>query len=84
MRRHGGLWERLVSYPNLFRAVRRARRGKTGRPDVLAFEFHRERELCRLRRELQERTYTPCFRSTIRAVPLGVIQTRWLPSQNTS
>lgn len=55
----GDLWERLISYPNLFEAVRRARQRKSRRPDVLAFEFQRERELCRLRRELQDRTYVP-------------------------
>ena len=59
MKRHGGLWEELVSYPNLLRAAHKASRGKRGSANVLAFEFHREEQLCRLRRELLERTYTP-------------------------
>ena len=53
MKRVGDLWERLVSLPNLLRAARKARRGKRDRRDVAAFEYDVERELIRIRDELQ-------------------------------
>jgi retron-type reverse transcriptase len=59
MKRHGHLWDELTSFPNLLRASRRARRGKRRQPNVAAFEFHLERELCRLREELRDGSYTP-------------------------
>ena len=43
MKRVGNLWDGLVSFPNLLRAARKARKGKRSRPDVAAFEFDAER-----------------------------------------
>jgi len=43
MKRVGNLWDGLVSFPNLLRAARKARKGKRSRPDVAAFEFDVER-----------------------------------------
>ena len=57
MKRVGNLWEGLVSFPNLLRAARKARRNKRHRPDVQAFEFDAERELLRIRDELQSGTH---------------------------
>lgn len=57
MKRVGNLWDTLVSFPNLLRAARKARRGKRHRPDVAAFEFDAERELLRTRDELHAGTY---------------------------
>lgn len=57
MKRVGHLWERLVSFPNLLRAARKARKGKRDRRDVAAFEFSAERELLRIRTELQSGAY---------------------------
>ena len=57
MKRVGNLWERLVSFPNLLRAARKARKGKRDRPDVAAFEFDVEQELLRIRDELQTGSY---------------------------
>jgi retron-type reverse transcriptase len=59
MKRHGQLWDRLVSFPNLLLAARKARRGKRTQPNALRFEFNLERELCRLQDELRQRSYTP-------------------------
>lgn len=53
MTRVGNLWERLVSFPNLLRASRKARKGKRDRPDVATFEYDLERELLRIQHELQ-------------------------------
>ena len=57
MKRVGNLWERLVSFPNLLRASRKARKGKRDRRDVAAFEYDAERELHRIRDELQAGAY---------------------------
>ena len=43
MKRVGNLWDRLVSFPNLLGAARKARKGKRSRFDVQAFEFDAER-----------------------------------------
>lgn len=59
MKRYGGLWDRLVSWPNLLAAAANARRGKSSRPVVGRFEFRREWELLRLQRELEDGTYRP-------------------------
>jgi retron-type reverse transcriptase len=59
MKRHNGLWEELASFANLACAARQARRGKRLRPNVARFEFHLERELCRLQDELRSKTYRP-------------------------
>ena len=53
MKRVRKVWDRLVSFPNLLRAARKARKGKRDRRDVAAFEYDAERELHRIRAELQ-------------------------------
>ena len=42
MKRVGNLWDRLVSFPNLLMAARKAGKGKRSRFDVRAFEFEAE------------------------------------------
>ena len=70
MKRHGHLFEQLVSWPNLLRAVWQATRGKRHRENVLRFQFDYERELLRLEQELKGRTYRPGSYHTCRiAVP---------------
>lgn len=59
MKRHGGLWPRVIAFDNLLDAFRRARAGKRARPDVLAFEMNMESELLALQRELAHGSYTP-------------------------
>ncbi len=49
-----------MSFPNLLRAARKARRGKRDRPDVAAFEYDAERELLRIRDELLSGAYPFC------------------------
>jgi retron-type reverse transcriptase len=53
------LFDRLTGWPNLLLAARKARKGKRGRADALAFERQRERELLRLQEELRNRAYRP-------------------------
>jgi retron-type reverse transcriptase len=59
MKRHGNLWDRLVSFENLFEAAAKASRGKRLRAPVLRFHFDIEREVPRLRDELSSKTYRP-------------------------
>lgn len=59
MKRHGNLWEQLISFENLLLAATKACRGKRFRPDVAGFQFHLERELWRLHEELRDKTYRP-------------------------
>ena len=59
MKRVGRLFERAVSYENLYGAVHDAARGKRSRPDVAAFLLDLEREVPRLRRALIEASYRP-------------------------
>jgi RNA-directed DNA polymerase len=59
MKRLGGIWPKLVSFENLLRAYRKARRGKRGRPGVAEFGLDLERELIALQRELDRGEYKP-------------------------
>lgn len=59
MKRYGDLWDHMISFPSLFRAARKARRGKRLRPDVALFEYHLERNLWRLHEELRTLQYVP-------------------------
>ncbi len=68
MKRHGQLWERLLSYPNLLSAAHKALRGKRGQPNAANFDFDRERELVRLQDELRAHAYRPGACRTFRIV----------------
>lgn len=59
MKRVGNLWPRLISFANVVQALRRASRGKRGRPDVAAFLFDQERQLPQLVQELDAGSYQP-------------------------
>ena len=59
MQRAGGLWSKLISFNNLFRAYRKARLGK-GRTSAIAhFALELEPELLSLQRELGRGDYRP-------------------------
>ena len=45
MKRHAGLFEKIVNFENLLRAAGQAARGKGDRPTVARFAFDLEREL---------------------------------------
>jgi len=45
MKRHGHLWENVISFEALLRAPDKARRGKRFRPAVTWFHFNPEHEL---------------------------------------
>ena len=59
MKRHGQLWEQVVSFKALLRAADTARKGKRFRPAVAAFHFDQERTLWQLHEELATKTYRP-------------------------
>ena len=53
------LYTQICSFENLYRAYRKARQGKRGKPLVAEFEFNQEEELLRLRDELVAREWQP-------------------------
>lgn len=59
MKRVGGLWETLTSWPNLVEAAHRAALGKRSRPDVAEFLARQESLLPRLRSALLDGSYRP-------------------------
>ena len=59
MKRHGNLWDRLISFPSLLEAAEKAQRGKRTRPDVIRFHYDLERELWKLHDQLASKTYQP-------------------------
>jgi len=59
MKRHGNLWENLISFESLLYAAELARKRKRFRPAVASFHFDQERELCKLHEELTTKTYRP-------------------------
>jgi RNA-directed DNA polymerase len=59
MKRISNLFDKVVSFDNLFTSWRKARRGAGKSPQSLAFEFTLEKELLRLRDELSSGSWTP-------------------------
>ena len=59
MKRHGHLFDRLVSFENLLAAAGTARRGKRFKANTARFEYQLEPELLTLQDELRSRTYRP-------------------------
>jgi len=59
VRRIGNLFDRLVSFENLYGAAGRAMKGSKGKREASRFFFHLESELFRIQKELDNRTYTP-------------------------
>jgi retron-type reverse transcriptase len=59
MKRLDGLWPQVIAFENLWRAWRKARRGKSRSTGALAFELDLETNLLVLQRELQSGDYQP-------------------------
>lgn len=59
MKRLDGLWPQVVAFDNLWRAWRKARRGKSRTAGTVAFELELESSLLALRRELETGDYQP-------------------------
>lgn len=59
MKTHKNLYPRVWDFENLLMAAKLAQRGKRREPDVYAFNAEIERNLLRLQRELQDRTWKP-------------------------
>jgi len=59
VKRHGNLWDGMVTFESLHAAYLRARKGKRFLPEVLEFEARRERNLGRLLDELTSGSYHP-------------------------
>lgn len=59
MKTFRNLFGQVYAFENLYRAFRRARRGKRDREEVAAFEYDLEQNLLRLQDELQSGAYRP-------------------------
>ena len=59
MKRLDGLWPQVVAFDNLWRAWRKARRGKSRTVGAVAFELELESNLLALQRELENGDYQP-------------------------
>ena len=59
MKTFKNLYPQICSWDNVYRAWRKARKGKRGREPAATFEFNLEDNLVQLQRELETRTYTP-------------------------
>jgi len=59
MKRHGYLFEKVVTFENLLLAAHKASCGKKDKKAVAAFRFSLEHELIALKRELEGGTYSP-------------------------
>lgn len=59
MKTYRNLYPQVSAFENIYRAYRKARKGKRGVSSTADFEFDQERELIRLRDELQTQTWQP-------------------------
>jgi len=59
MKTYKNLYPQICSWDNVYRAWRKARKGKRGREPAATFEFDLEANLVRLQRDLREQTYRP-------------------------
>ena len=59
MKRHGNLWDRMISFESLLLAAHAAARGKRFKPGVARFVFDLERHLLLLHEELASETSRP-------------------------
>ena len=59
MKRHGNLWQHVLSFESLLRAAEQACKGKRFRPTVASFHFNLEHELWTLHEELSTKIYRP-------------------------
>ena len=57
MKRYGNLFEKIISFENLFMAAKKAFRGKKDKTGVARFYFDMKNELLRLQEELKQKTY---------------------------
>ncbi|MFH1425117.1 MAG: hypothetical protein ABIG28_00090 [archaeon] len=59
MKTYTNLYNKIISPKNLFFAWQKARKGKTTKPDVIAFGKHLKANLRGLHKELKEKRYKP-------------------------
>jgi len=59
MKRYGGLYEKIISFENLYWASKSARMGKKSKQSCATFEMNVEDELIALHKELHAKNYQP-------------------------
>ena len=58
-KRYHDLYQQVASFENLSLALRKAMKGKRGKPNVALFEYDAENQLMLLREELLTKQYRP-------------------------
>jgi hypothetical protein len=58
MRRHSGLWERIISPSNIQLAYKKSILGKSGMRNVIRFNMNKEVNLETIRKSLEDKTFT--------------------------
>jgi retron-type reverse transcriptase len=58
LKRHGNLWDKIISYDNLYLAYKRASKGKSTRRAVKKFEADIRGNLLKLQKSLIQKTFT--------------------------
>ena len=59
MKRYGNLWEKIISFENIWEAYQNAIKGKRYRPNVSEFIFNAEDQIVKLQRNLAQKNYVP-------------------------
>mgnify|MGYP005840377033 CR=1 FL=1 len=59
IKRIGNLWEKIISFPNIYKAAKKAQKAKRFCPNVLSFNYSLEKELVHIRQSLVNKTYNP-------------------------
>jgi retron-type reverse transcriptase len=59
MKRYGNLYLQITDYSNILLAARKAQKGKRFKENVLEFNYNLERELEKIKKELESKTYQP-------------------------
>jgi hypothetical protein len=59
MKRAKNLWQKIISFENLYLASRKAQKGKRFRENILEFNDQIENNLLQLQQELQTKSYQP-------------------------
>lgn len=59
MKRYGNLYPKIIEFPNLLLAAKKAQKGKRYNDSVLEFNYHLESELFELQQQLKTKIYQP-------------------------
>ena len=59
MKRYGNLWQKIITFDNLYLSAKKAQKGKRYRDNVLDFNYNLATELFKIQQQLRDKTYQP-------------------------